>query len=267
MSAASPSAGRPRRALRLGFRLVRAAAIAWILFCVALFFGQRYLIFNPSKGRSAGEVPTESFRSDGLTLLVSTRPRETDTAVLYFGGNADDVSRAVPGLATDLPDAAVYAPHYRGYGGSEGSPSEAGIVADAERLYDIVVGRHRRVILVGRSLGTGVAIRLATRPEVARLVLITPYDGLDTVARSRFPFVPVGLLLRDRFESRDWAPRVSVPTWVVIGGRDVVIPREAGEALFRAFPAGVARRVFLPDAGHNDIFGLAACRRAIRGEG
>ena len=117
--------------------------------------------------------------------------------------------------------------HYRGYGGSAGAPSEAALLEDARTLFDQVHARHADVVAMGRSLGTGVAVRLASERPVSRLVLVTPYDSLQDIAVRQYPYFPVRWLLRERFDSGRVAARVTAPTLILAADGDEVIPRES----------------------------------------
>jgi pimeloyl-ACP methyl ester carboxylesterase len=117
----------------------------------------------------------------------------------------------MPALSVAFPDRAIYLLHYRGYGGSSGTPSEKALFADALTLFDEVRTKHSSVDVVGRSLGSGVAVYVASLRPVARLVLVTPFDSLEGLAALRFPYVPVKWLLRDKFESWRFAPQVTAP--------------------------------------------------------
>ena len=129
---------------------------------------------------------------DGAEVAVTTQPAQGTRALLYFGGNAEDVSASLPQLARDFPGRALYLMHYRGYGASTGRPSEAALHADALALFDKVHATQPQVAVMGRSLGSGVAVRLAAQRPVSALVLVTPYDSLrDGAARQR-PVFPVG---------------------------------------------------------------------------
>ena len=169
--------------------------------------------------------------------------------VLYFGGNAEDVSwmieesAQVPGVAWLLTD-------YRGYGLSEGSPGEAALVADALAWYDRFAPQAKRVFAFGRSLGSGVAVQLAAARPVQALVLVTPYDSIAAVAKRHYWYLPVDLLLKHRFDSIARAPAMKAPLLCLVAAEDAVIPPEHAERLFAAW-GGPKRKVLLQAAGHN----------------
>ena len=134
------------------------------------------------------------------------------------------VSYSLADFAKTFPDHALYMPHYRGYSGSGGNPTEKDLLGDAQALLEIVSQKHRKITIVGRSLGTGIAVWLATQNKVERLLLITPYDSILNIACKKFPFLPVRWLLKDRYESIQWASRVSCPTKILAADRDEIIP-------------------------------------------
>jgi pimeloyl-ACP methyl ester carboxylesterase len=222
----------------LGFAVV--ALGLYLAACAYLYFQQPHLLYFPQAARGR-DAPVLALRAHGPRVLVSTRESAGPRAVLYFGGNAEDVSRSVPMLAQAFPGQALYLLHYRGYGGSEGRPTEAGLVADARELFDQVHARHAQVTVIGRSLGSGLAVHLASERPVARLVLVTPYDSIVGIASGQYPWFPVSLILRDRYESFRYAPRVTAPTRIIVADADEVIPRSSSEKLLSRFAPGVAR--------------------------
>nr|WP_319588188.1 alpha/beta hydrolase [uncultured Desulfobulbus sp.] len=185
--------------------------------------------------------------------MITTRPHSGPDALLYFGGNAEDVSSSLPSLAQAFPDHALYLPHYRGYGGSSGKPSETALFADALALFDKAKNEHSKIVVIGRSLGSGVAVYLASQRPVARLVLVTPYDSIQGLATRQFPYLPVHWLLLDKFESGKYAPKVTAPTLVIAAEHDEVIPRASTEALCTRFSGGVAALKVVGGTGHNTI--------------
>jgi len=232
--------------------LVAVVVIFYLGLCAAIFLTQRNLIYFPQPQSKSGGA-TLTLSAEGAQVLVTARQRSGPKALLYFGGNAEDVSYSLPGLSTAFPDHAVYLLHYRGYGGSSGSPTEAALIADALALFDKVHADHPNIVVVGRSLGSGVAVHLASLRPVARLVLVTPYDSLQELAAQQFPYFPVRWLLLDKFESWRYAERITVPTLIVAAEHDEVIPHANTEALYKRFRAGVASFKVVAGAGHNTI--------------
>lgn len=238
---------------RMALTALAVLAFAYAVACAALFVFQRSLIYFPQPRSSDADASLLELPVDGEKVLVSSRPSGGRHALIYFGGNAEDVSFSLPSLAGAFPDHAIYLLHYRGYGGSSGKPSEATLSADALALFDRVHAEHPDIAVVGRSLGSGVAVRLASQRPVARLVLVTPYDSVEALAVQQFLFFPVRWLLRDRFESWKHAAHVDVPTLLIAAEHDEVIPRASTELLFRHFRAGVAELQVVPRTSHNTI--------------
>lgn len=226
--------------------------IIYLGLCGILFISQRNLIYFPQP-RSISSGTTLTLATEDAQVLVTTRERSGPKALLYFGGNAEDVSYNLPGLSNAFPDYAIYLLHYRGYGGSSGDPSEAALFADALALFDEVRTKHQNIVVVGRSLGSGVAVHLASLRPVTRLVLVTPYDSLQELAAQQFPYFPVRWLMLDKFESWRYAERITVPTLVVAAEHDEVIPRSNTEALYKHFRAGVASFKVVAGTSHNTI--------------
>ena len=192
---------------------------------------------------------------------------ENAPLVLYFGGNAEEVSWMLEGLG-EAPGVAWLLADYRGYGLSEGSPGEAALVSDAIQWFDHAVKfpevDARRVFAFGRSLGSGVAVALAAERPLAGLILATPFDSLAAVAKRYYWYLPVDWLLKHRFDSIGRAPLLKQPLLCLIAGRDEVIPPVHGERLFDAW-GGAKRRVVLQDAGHNSTDAHPMFWPAIRG--
>jgi pimeloyl-ACP methyl ester carboxylesterase len=170
--------------------------------------------------------------------------------VIYFGGNAEGVSWMLDEVARQVPGVGWLLIDYRGYGLSEGSPTEAALVADALLWYDQAASRAKKIVVFGRSLGSGVAVRLAAQRPVAAAILVTPFDSLVRVGQRHYPFLPVSLLLRHRFESITQAPRLTMPLLCLAATRDSIIPPEHAKLLYDAW-AGPKRWMALEEAGHN----------------
>ena len=237
-----------RRSLAIAAALI---ATIYLGICGLLYWSQRAYLYYPVPRQA--EVPSFVLKRGDADVVVSTNDVDSPRAVLYFGGNAEDVSQAVALLAKAFPGRAIHAMHYRGYGGSTGSPSEQALVADAGRLFKQVATRHRDIVVVGRSLGSGIALQVAAGHRAERLVLVTPYDSIAELAAAQFPLFPVGLLLQDKYESWRYAPRIKIPTTVIVAHRDQVIPNASSLRLAERFAPGIATVVDFPDAGHNDV--------------
>lgn len=234
--------------------LIAVPAAAWL--------GQDKLIFFPQPAAGTSHLPATTQRlevvaSDGTRLhgflVPATVPRAP--ALLVFGGNAEEISWTVADRR--WPEGFVRAGvNYRGYGRSEGRPAEAPLAEDAKAVFDALAARPEvdpaRIIVVGRSLGTGIAARLAVERPVAAAILISPYDSLVEVGKAHYPWLPVGWLLKHRFDAASWAANAAVPMLAIVAGEDTIIPPARSRALHDAW-AGARTWVVVPAREHNDL--------------
>ena len=266
--------------MRKVLRLILAALGGYGALCALLYLLQERLIFLPRQlpegvrnavAELPGVVEIEARAADGTRLHGWLRHTAAEDAarpglVIYFGGNAEEVSWQVHG-AEDLAPWSLAAFNYRGYGLSEGRPGEAALVADALAVFDRLAARAdvdpERIVVFGRSLGSGVAVPLAAARPVRGVVLVSPFDSLARVGWRHYPFVPVSWLLRHPFDSLAHAPSLEAPLLVLAGERDRIIPATHSRRLFDAW-RGPKRWVPLPEADHNGIHLHPGYRPAIR---
>src|SRR2546427_5572170 len=158
--------------------------------------------------------------------------------VIYFGGNAEEVSWLVD-LAHQFAGWSLLLVNFRGYGESEGKPGEKELLEDGLVIYDYAKGRReadsQHIVAMGRSLGSGVAVHLAAHRVLRGVILVSPYDSIVEVAKRHYPFLPVSLLLRHRFDSIALAPRIEAPLLCLVATADRVIPVAHSRALFEAW--------------------------------
>jgi uncharacterized protein len=233
--------------------LFLAATFTYLALCAALFFGQRAIIYHPPALSNENTTRILSMPVDGAELKISIHDSDTAKALIYFGGNADNVPLILPYFEQAFPQQAIYIMHYRGYSGSTGEPSEAALHADAKKLYDLVHAKHSDITVVGRSLGSGIAVRLAATQKVDKLVLVTPFDSILNLAKAKFPFFPVDLLLEERYESNKYAAQVKAPTVIMAAEHDQVIPLENTKALLAIFKPGLATLKLMTNTNHDNI--------------
>src|SRR5688572_168598 len=221
---------------------------------------------------AATEVSITS--ADGAKLhgwLVRPAASERAPLVLYYGGNAEEVSHMLEAIGDtvrgDTPGVAWLIVNYRGYGASEGSPSQVSLVADALAGYDYAAALPgidaKRMFVFGRSLGSGVAVQLAAHRPVRGVILVSPYDSLAAVAKRYYWYLPVDWMLKHRFDSISLAPQMAQPLLCFIAERDDVIPPVHAEKLFAAW-AGPKRKVLLGGSGHNNTDSATGFWPAIR---
>jgi pimeloyl-ACP methyl ester carboxylesterase len=240
--------------------------LAVVLMVGLLWLLQRRLIYFPDRAQvpaaaevlpGARDVALET--SDGLGLgawLVAPSRSDLGVAVLVAPGNAGNRTARIP-LARALSEAGltVLLMDYRGYGGNPGSPTQSGLARDVRAARDHLIGAAGiapgRIIYYGESLGTAVVTELSTAHPPGGLVLRSPFVDLAAVGRHHYPVLPVNALLRDRFPVADLIGGITVPTVVVYGTADSVVPPEQSRAVAdRA--GGPVRLVTVDGADHND---------------
>ena len=242
-----------------------AAAVGYLV----LF--QRDFVFHPGgavaspAGLGLRTVETVEIRAkDGTRLTgwyaaaVPGRP-----TVLYFPGNAGNISGRAERFAEIVGSGfGLLAMSYRGYPGSEGTPSEAGLFSDALEIFDWLAPRSRDIIVHGESLGTGVATYVAAERPARALVLEAPYTATVDIAAAAYPWVPVSFLMRDQFLSREHIRRVEEPVLIVHGTADEVIPLDHGRRLFEV--ANEPKRLEIVEGGsHGDLWDRGLWRMVL----
>ena len=243
-------------------------------FQVLMYLMQDQLVFFPQRlpeahrESIAKRLPdTESLfldAGDGVRLHAWHRKAPAGAPlVIYFGGNAEEVSWMLEEVSRRAPGVAWLLVDYRGYGASSGAPTEAALVADALRWHDRFSKERKVIYAFGRSLGSGVAVQLAAERELAGVILVAPFDSLVEVGKRHYWYLPVGLLLRHRFDSLERAPRIKAPLLCLVAPRDEIIPVAHSKRLFDAW-AGPKRWVDLDGAGHNNTDDTPAFWQSIR---
>jgi uncharacterized protein len=237
---------------------------------VALYFLQERLIFHPQPmSETSRALLAEKAQSIFIEAADGTRLHAWHVPgtplVLYFGGNAEEVSWMLARAARNAPGTGWLLVDYRGYGSSAGAPSEESLVADALRWHDHATAQlgARSVIVFGRSLGSGVAVQLAAARPVDGLILVAPYDSLTSVARHYYPYLPVQWMLKHPFDSLAHAPAIAAPLLCLVAEQDEVIPLVHSKRLYDAWQAP-KRWVALRGAGHNSTDEAPAFWQAIR---
>lgn len=234
-----------------------------------MYVAQRSLMYFPETVRTspaqagfpqAEEVMLDT--ADGVRVIAwHVAPRDERRVWLYFHGNGGALRYRVDRFRSLTANGdGLVALSYRGYAGSTGRPTEAGLIEDARATYDFAAKRYPadRIMLWGESLGTGVAVALAAERPVARLVLEAPFLSAMDIARGAYPFVPVRWLMKDKFRSDLRIAQVSAPILILHGDRDNVVPIASGQRLYKLIqsPKQFAR---IPGGGHEDLgsFGIS----------
>jgi dipeptidyl aminopeptidase/acylaminoacyl peptidase len=253
------------------------ASVLWLGLTAAIAANQRRIVFNPTIKREVESPRSSGHRTrqvvlranDGTRLcgwLMTPHIPGPHPAVLYFGGRSEEVSWVVRDAGNLFPGMTVLAVNYRGYGNSHGDPAEMHIVEDGCTLFDwLATHGHvdaKRIALVGRSLGSGVAVQVAKARPAHSVVLITPYDSLLAIAKRRFRVMPIEYMLRHRFESVKHAPSLTAPTYVLRAARDDVVPHSHTDQLVAKL-AQLRGDDVIPGSDHLNIPYLEATQARI----
>lgn len=248
-------------------------AVIYLCGIAVLYFRQRAMLFPiPPVGRTApdaaGLAEAEEHvltTTDGERVIVWHVPAKPGhPTVLFFPGNGDVLAGRVGRFRAITSDGTgLVALSYRGYAGSTGSPSEEGILKDAAAAYAFTTARYAadHIVAWGFSLGTGVAVALASEHAIGKLILEAPYTSTVDVAASLFPIVPVRLLIRDPFHSDRRITQVTAPLLIMHGENDNTIPILFGERLF-ALANEPKQFVRLPGGGHDNLDDFGAIETA-----
>lgn len=247
--------------------LLRVSVIVGIAYAMAagyMYINQRSFIFIPTgelstpedKGLAAVTVETVPM-SDGTQVTVwraEPAARGAPT-VLYFHGNSANVSARWKRFKQILDSGfGLYAPSYRGYAGSQGSPSEDALISDGLEHFDRMASSGTPVVVHGESLGSGIAAAVAAeRPQTDLVVLEAPYTALIDMAADRYPWLPVDLLMKDPMPTRDRVGKIAAPVLIVHGTEDRVIPVEHGRRLFE-YAKPPKQLVIVEGGGHSTLW-------------
>ena len=229
--------------------------VLYSLACLFLYIKQRSILYYPTPEylHTRAEALWLQTTEAKIKIWVLNKPDSSPDkpAIVYFGGNAEAVDNNIGEYTQMFKNFTVYLVNYRGYGGSSGKPTEAGLFSDALAIYDQLTAQHSSVSVIGRSLGSGVASYLAANRKISKLVLITPYDSISRVAQSHYPVFPVKWLLKDQFDSIGYAPAISSKMLVLYAEQDQVIPMKHTQNLLTHLPA--AKPHMIKGTTHNDI--------------
>jgi fermentation-respiration switch protein FrsA (DUF1100 family) len=246
-------------------QLIAWLVAAYAVICAAVYFGNRRLMYFPDPTRVApakagleGVEEVEIRSADGTRLVAWHAPAKDDKpVVLYFHGNAANAASRAAKIETIRKDGfGVFYLNNRGYGGSGGRPTEENNVADALAAYDHLIGLGLpadRIVAYGESLGAGQAVRLAAQRAVAAVMLEAPLTSTVDVARTMYFWLPLGLVITDRYDNERNIRSVAAPVLILHGEQDRVIPVEMGRRIYRA--AREPKRIELFTRGaHDDLF-------------
>lgn len=237
---------------RIFVRMLSLILSVYIGIGVLLFIKQRDFLYFPvgSVKPVSGE---EIFINGNESIKVTVLNKGNRNAIIYFGGNAEVVDGNAQFFPTQFPEHTVFLVKYRGYGGSTGTPTEEGIYSDALYIFDKIKPRFGTISLIGRSLGSGVATLVASKRDIHKLVLITPFDSIQNIAQEKFPIYPMSLLLKDKYNSVDRVSSIKAKTFVIVAENDEIIGMKHTEKLVKKFPSSQITLAVIKGKGHNTI--------------
>ena len=233
--------------------IISTILVFYIGFGLTLFVLQRKFLYFPQPPSPVGNVAEVSFNTDGEQLRGWVVNEGRPKALMYYGGNAENIENNIAFFEAVLPTYSVYLIPYRGYGNSTGHPTEEHLYHDALYIFDQVKVNHEQLSLMGRSLGSGVATYVAVNRQIDKLILVTPFDSVVNIAKSVYWMFPVSLLIKDKFQSIDRVKNITAKTYIFIAENDRVIPRARTEQLIAQFTEQLRETFLITDADHNDI--------------
>ena len=255
--------------MRIVAGAIGVALVLYAVVCAAVFAVQRRLLYFPSHEDAAG-VGTAEFRPwrDAASSELLGYVREATSGaprrvvVVFHGNGGEAIHRAWYGELVDRGATTMVLAEYPGYGARPGEPTEATIRASARALLTAVRARWSGVpiVVLGESLGSGVASDVASVEALEALVLVTPFSSAVDVGQNAYPFLPVSLLMQDRYDSIQALRKVTTPLWIAHGTRDETVPLALAQRLFDAYAGPQKRFLLVAGAGHNDVGG-----RLLRG--
>ncbi len=242
----------------MSFSLLSSLLILVVVLLFLISIMQRKMQYFPSHVDydGAGRAPFVPLVDDQHNFMGYYRPTsKLERIIVFFHGNAgeawdrDWLSRYIPDTRFMLVLA-----EYPGYGAKQGTPTEKSIFADAEEILGVLQSRWvAPVTVLGESLGSGVACYVASKKNVDRLALISPFSSALEVAKIWYPYLPVDLLMKDKYLSVEYVKTLKIPLHIIHGESDNVIPIALARSLFDGYPGAMKNFTSLPSVGHNDI--------------
>ncbi len=243
--------------------LIGIPIVGYLAICILFFVFQRSFLYFPQPASYANAITT-TFNNNGQKLTGWVINPGQKQLLLYYGGNASAIENKIDFFNQVAPQHTVYLIPYRGYGNNKGTPTEEALYSDALHIYEQLKNNYESVTLMGRSLGSGVATFVAANRKVDKLILSTPYDSIQNVAKTHYPFLPVSLLTRDKYLSVERVPKITAKTLILIAEKDQIIIRERSEALVAAFDSNLMTKVIISGANHNDLSLYAKYIESVR---
>ena len=235
------------------YAAIKTFLIVYFIVVLLLYLGQRKMLYFPTPDNSYSPELEVSFSVNNQKIQAWKLNPEKAQALMYFGGNAESVEANIEDYSNIFGDYTVYLISYRGYGASTGSPTEEALFKDSLAIYDLLTTEHNNISVMGRSLGSGIAVHLAYHREISKMILITPYHSILKVAQGIFWMFPMSALLKDKYESWRKVGSIKTDSLLLIAEHDEAIPPKYGHMLASYFNQTKPLVKVIKQATHNNI--------------
>jgi pimeloyl-ACP methyl ester carboxylesterase len=241
-----------------------ACVFLYLLVLALVYFGQRNMMYHPNK-KQIHELSFYNIEDAEEIFLITKdkvklqawfkKPKENHDMIIFLHGNAGNLEHRVDKLKQlDQMGYGFIIPAWRGFGKSDGTPTKEGLLMDAEAAIDYVKENNYKlsnVIMIGESLGSGVATEMAVKYKFKGLFLITPYTSISDRAGEIYPFLPTKYLTKDNFQVEENIANINQPLFIIHGTKDVVVPFQHSNRIFEH--AKQPKKIIIyPGVGHND---------------
>jgi len=232
--------------------LLTLSIITYLAAGLLLFTQQRNFLYFPTQ-QIEHSFDEEIFYNSDIKIKTTLLNKKNENSIIYFGGNAENVDYNTEIFSKVFPKHSIYLVKYRSYSGSTGSPEEKALYSDALLIYDKIKSKYDTVSVIGRSLGSGIATYVASQREINKLILVTPFDSIENVAQNKFPFYPMSLLLKDKYNSIGRVKSIKSKTLIIAAENDQVIGLEHTKKLLYKFPTSQITFKIIKNKNHNNI--------------
>lgn len=234
------------------YRLLVLTFILYLAMVILLYINQRELLYRPTPKieNNSPKIFLENI-SEKINVFILNGQKEK--ALFYFGGNAESMGRSIVKLKKNFPNYTLYLMDYRGFGESTGNPTQEGIYSDALVLYDKMRKKHKEIFVIGRSLGSAVATYVASKRDVSKLALVTPFDSILHVAQDIYWYIPLSLILKDQHQSIERVQYIRAKTLILTAQNDTLILPKYSDALSMAFESKKLKTQIILGRGHVNI--------------
>lgn len=221
-------------------------------FSAVLYFFQSDFLYHPQK-KSSNSLEEKLFKNGKVSIFTTLANKGKEKAIIYFGGNFENVEYNYVNFSNAFKDHTSYLVQYRGYLSSTGKPSQKALYSDALHVYDHIKNKYKEIVVIGRSLGSGIAGYLASKRDVKKLILVTPYDSVENVAKDMFKILPISLMLKDKYNLASKVSSINSNTLIIYVEDDKVISNKRTKELIKKFPKKQLSVKILQHETHNSI--------------